>query len=57
VFAGYLLTWTSVAAARGEPLQEMLTGYREAWSARPARQPIHWRTVVKMTLLGRPPVV
>ena len=57
VFAGYLLTWTSVAAARGEPLQDMLAGYREAWSARPARQPIRWRTVVRMTLLGRPPVV
>jgi hypothetical protein len=57
VFAGYLLTWTSVAAARGAPLQEMLTGYREAWSARPARRPIRWRTVVRMTFLGRPPIV
>jgi GT2 family glycosyltransferase len=55
--AGYLLTWTSVAVARGGPLREMLAGYREAWSARPARQPIRWRTVVRMTLLGRPPIV
>jgi GT2 family glycosyltransferase len=57
MFAGYLLTWTSVAVARGGPLREMLAGYREAWSARPARQPIRWRTVVRMTLLGRPPIV
>jgi GT2 family glycosyltransferase len=57
MFAGYLLTWTSVAVARGAPLREMLAGYREAWSARPARHPIQWRTVVRMTLLGRPPIV
>jgi GT2 family glycosyltransferase len=57
MFAGYLLTWTSVATARGVPLREMLAGYREAWSARPLRHPIRWRTVVRMTMLGRPPIV
>jgi GT2 family glycosyltransferase len=57
MLAGYLLTWTIAAVARGAPLREVLAGYREAWSARPARQPIRWRTVVRMTLLGRPPVV
>lgn len=57
MFAGYLLTWTSLAVARGARPREMLAGYREAWSARPARQQIRWRTVVRMTLLGRPPVV
>jgi GT2 family glycosyltransferase len=57
VFAGYLLTWTSIAVARGVPLREMLVGYREAWSARPVRHTIRWRTVVRMTLLGRPPIV
>jgi GT2 family glycosyltransferase len=57
LFAGYLLTWTSIAVARGIALREMLAGYREAWSARPERRPIRWRTVVKMTLLGRPPIV
>jgi GT2 family glycosyltransferase len=57
MFAGYVLTWTSIAVARGEPLREMLAGYREAWSARPLRNPIRWRTVVRMTLLGRPPIV
>ena len=57
LFAGYLLTWTSIAVARGVSMREMLAGYREAWSARPVRHPIRWRTVVKMTLLGRPPIV
>jgi GT2 family glycosyltransferase len=57
MFAGYLLTWTSIAAARGVPLREMFAGYLEAWSSRPVRHPIRWRTVVRMTLLGRPPIV
>jgi GT2 family glycosyltransferase len=57
MLAGYLLTWTIAAVARGAPLRDVLAGYREAWSALPARQPIQWRTVVRMTLLGRPPVV
>lgn len=57
MLAGYLLTWTIAAVARGAPLREVLAGYREAWSARPSRQPIRWRTVIRMTLLGRPPIV
>jgi hypothetical protein len=57
MLAGYLLTWTIAAVARGAPLRDVLAGYREAWSARPTRQPIRWRTVARMTLLGRPPVV
>jgi GT2 family glycosyltransferase len=57
VLAGYLMTWTIAAAARGAPLREVLAGYREALSARPVRHPIRWRTVGRMTLLGRPPVV
>ena len=57
MLAGYLVTWTIAAVARGAPLREVFAGYREAWSARPTRQPIRWRTVVRMTLLGRPPVV
>jgi GT2 family glycosyltransferase len=57
IFAAYLLTWTCLAVARGAPLREMLAGYREAWSARPVRHPIRWRTVVRMTLLGRPPII
>ena len=57
MLAGYLVTWSIAAVARGAPLREVFAGYREAWSDRPTRQPIRWRTVVRMTLLGRPPVV
>ena len=57
MLAGYVVTWTIAAVARGAPLREVLAGYQEAWPARPARQPIRWRTVARMTLLGRPPVV
>jgi hypothetical protein len=57
VLVGYLIIWTIAAAVRGAPLREVLSGYREASAARPTRHPIRWRTVVRMTLLGRPPVV
>ena len=57
LLAGYFLTWTIAAIVRGAPLREVLAGYREAMSTRPARRPIRWRTAVKMTLLGRPPIV
>ncbi|GAB2589683.1 glycosyltransferase [Microlunatus antarcticus] len=53
----YLLTWTVVAVLRGGPLPQILAGYRQAWSARPLRRPMRWRTVVRMTRLGRPPVL
>lgn len=57
VLAGYVAVWTVAAIIRGAPLRDVFAGYREAMSARPARHPIRWRTVVRMTLLGRPPVV
>jgi GT2 family glycosyltransferase len=57
VLAGYLVTWTVLAVARGAPVKEVWAGYRQGWPARPARHPMRWRTVVKMTLLGRPPTV
>jgi GT2 family glycosyltransferase len=57
VLAGYLSIWTIAAIARGAPLREVLAGYQEAVSDPPMRRPIRWRTVVRMTLLGRPPVV
>lgn len=57
LLAGYVATWTAAAVVRGAPWREVLTGYREALSGSPARHPIRWRTVLRMTLLGRPPVV
>jgi GT2 family glycosyltransferase len=57
LLAGYLIIWTIADVVRGAPLREVLTGYQEAWAARPARRLIRWHTIVRMTLLGRPPVV
>ena len=53
----YLLTWTILAVLRGAPARQVLAGYRQAWLARPLRRPMRWRTVGRMTLLGRPPMV
>lgn len=57
IFVGYLVTWTIAAVARGAHLSDVLGGYREAWAARPTRRPMRWRTVARMTRLGRPPIV
>ena len=57
VFAGYMVTWTIAAVARGAPPHEVLGGYREAWAARPERHTLRWQTIVEMTRLGRPPIV
>ncbi len=57
MLAGYLTVWTLAAVLRGAPLKEVLAGYRKARSTPPPRRPMRWRTVLKMTLLGRPPVL
>ncbi|WEV77666.1 glycosyltransferase family 2 protein [Janibacter cremeus] len=57
VFVAHMVTWTAVCAVRCQSLRDILTGYREAWAARPRRRPMRWRTVVTMTRLGRPPFV
>lgn len=55
LFAAHMLTWTAVCAVRRQPLRDVLAGYREAWATRPARRPMRWRTLARMTRLGRPP--
>lgn len=57
VAVAYLLTWTVTAVLRGSAAPQILKGYRQAWQDRPARRPMRWRTVARMTRLGRPPVV
>jgi GT2 family glycosyltransferase len=57
ILAGYLTTWTIAAVARGARAGDVFDGYRQAWAARPARRPMSWRTVVRMSRLGRPPLV
>ena len=61
LFAGYLLTWTSIAVARGAAARDARR-LPDAWSARPVRHPIRWRgcqddaagpTADRMTAKGR----
>ena len=53
----YLTTWTAAAVARGAPARDVLAGYRDGLTALPARRPMRWRTVARMTALGRPPLL
>lgn len=55
VCLAYVTTWTVLAVVRGGSVRQVLDGYRQAWQARPVRRPMRWRTVVRMTRLGRPP--
>ena len=57
MLVAYMAVWTAAAALRGAPVKELLDGYREAMASRPERRPMRWRTVLRMTMLGRPPVV
>ncbi len=57
----YLSVWILVTVARRPPfagLRAWASGFVEGWR-RPCgdRRPIRWRTVWRMTLLGRPPIV
>lgn len=60
----YLATWFTVTAARGlarrdiAPLRAYLRGVGDGWRSRPGpRRPMCWRTVWRLSRLGRPPVV
>ncbi|MEM9035822.1 MAG: glycosyltransferase [Actinomycetota bacterium] len=57
--ACYVATWTAITGARSpRSLGAHLRGLRSGWSGRIGpRRPISWRTVVRMTRLGRPPVI
>ena len=57
MWAAYVLTWYVLAVLRGGSVRQVSAGYRQAWSTRPGRRPMSWRTVARMTVLGRPPVV
>lgn len=57
VASGYVLVWTVLAVVRGSSTRQVLKGYRQAWAARPVRRPMRWCTVLRMTRLGRPPLV
>jgi GT2 family glycosyltransferase len=61
VALAYLTVWVAVTVARERKLASLrpwFGGFREGWR-KPAgpRRPISWRTVWRMTRLGRPPVI
>ncbi|MYR42895.1 glycosyltransferase [Streptomyces sp. SID5910] len=58
----YLAVWASITlarAARAGGLGQTLDGMREGWTTRrtPKRRPMSWRTVWRLTIAGRPPVI
>jgi len=57
----YLGVWVALTVARNRDrgaLRTWARGFREGWTRDPGpRAPLHWRTVLRMTMLGRPPVV
>jgi GT2 family glycosyltransferase len=55
----YLLDWLLITMARrSAPVGEYVRGVREGWRTRVGpRRPLKWRTVWKLTRLGRPPIV
>jgi len=57
--AAYLLDWLLITVVR-DPRSgaTVLAGYRAGWRGKIGpRRPIAWRTVWRLTRLGRPPVV
>ena len=55
----YLTSWLLITLARrSAPLGEYVRGVRDGWRTRVGpRRPLRWRTVWKLTRLGRPPIV
>jgi GT2 family glycosyltransferase len=55
----YLLNWLLITLARrSAPLGEYVRGVGDGWRTRVGpRRPLQWRTVWKLTRLGRPPIV
>jgi GT2 family glycosyltransferase len=47
----------TIRAPKGESRRRYLAGWRSGWSADIGRNPIRWRTVWRLTRLGRPPVI
>lgn len=55
----YVLDWLAISIVRNRrDTPVLLRALRNGWHTRPGpRRPIGWRTVVRLTRLGRPPVV
>ncbi|WP_405722005.1 glycosyltransferase family 2 protein [Streptomyces sp. NBC_00046] len=58
VYLGVWLLLTLVRKPSGPALKAWLGGFREGWSSPcGTRRPMKWRTVWRLTRLGRPPVI
>lgn len=58
----YVGTWTAISLARNladrEAVKSWVSGWQEGWRTDPgSREPMHWRTVLKLVRLGQPPVI
>ena len=57
----YLAVWVALTVARvrsPSALRAWFAGFREGWrTPYGGRHPIHWRTVGRLTMAGRPPII
>jgi GT2 family glycosyltransferase len=56
----HVIAWLVLGAVRapaGESRRRYVRGWRSGWSAPIDRSPIRWRTVWRLTRIGRPPLV
>lgn len=53
----YVLVWAAITAVRTRRLGTWWQGTREGMAMAVERRPMRWRTVLRMTRLGRPPVI
>jgi GT2 family glycosyltransferase len=57
----YLAVWCVLTAVRNRDVRSLRTwvrGFEEGWRTDPGpRRPLSWRTVLRMSRLGRPPVI
>ena len=56
----HVMTWLVLGvwrAPKGESRRRYLSGWRAGWSTNVDHRPIRWRTVWRLTLLGRPPIL
>ena len=53
----YVLVWAAITAVRTRRMGSWWQGTREGMAMAVERRPMRWRTVLRMTRLGRPPVI
>ncbi len=53
----YVLTWAAITIVRTRRVRTWWAGTREGLAMQVERSPMRWGTVVRMTRLGRPPII